>query len=768
MRSIKRNIKELESLVFSLESKPDILCLTETWLSESDEPKNYLIPGYESYVLKNRDSRGGGVMLQCNSEFIINKELQNPFDEAVLIEINRKNFIANLMIIYNPPRNNKLQFIDKLDKFLENFSSKEKPFLICGDFNINTLEQNLLVENYQNCIAANGFEIFCNTPTRVTESTSSSIDHFIFQNLNGDAEVLEHQNFSDHYPIVFKFLIGEEKPNDVLSFRDTKFLNKPELRFEYQKLLRQKLNMSAMEILNTTDINESFGIFNKVFLEVTNIFAPIKNARQTCNKLPKWFSNKLKNMKTKRNLYHKNWKMNKNEANLKKFKLARDKFNKELAACKTKFYADKFDGCIGNTRQVYKLLNELQGKTAKKEKFPILTSCTQKIKSPTMEDNANCFNNFFANIGSKLSEHLQEPYTPNFDRKLHSMLLVKTSRAEDLQIINHLDNKSSSGDDNINNIILKATGEIVADYLDSMINISFENGTFPAELSKAKIFPLHKEGLKLDESNFRPISLLKVWSKIFEKVMFNRLYFYFENFNIFHFNQFGFRNKHSTIDALVQLIETIRCNKRRSRVVNFFLDLKKAFDTINHKILLIKLERYGIRGYALEWIRSYLSSRYQRVELNGVSSEWQKLTCGVPQGSILGPLLFIIYINDLPKVCPKVEIILFADDTNIEAIGLSDSDINSDLVNINDWLKQNKLVLNLDKTVQMQINDKNISKKSSFYLNNSKIKVAPQCKYLGIRVDSKLSYQTQISYIKKTFKQAMWNYFKVTSFCSKK
>ena len=174
---------------------------------------------------------------------------------------------------------------------------------------------------------------------------------------------------------------------------------------------------------------------------------------------------------------------------------------------------------------------------------------------------------------------------------------------------------------------------------------------------------------------------------------------------------------------------------------------KKAFDTINHKILLIKLERYGIRGYALEWIRSYLSSRYQRVELNGVSSEWQKLTCGVPQGSILGPLLFIIYINDLPKVCQKVEIILFADDTNIEAIGLSDSDINSDLVNINDCLKQNKLVLNLDKTVQMQIDDKNISKKSSFYLNGSKIKVAPQSKYLGIRVDSKLSYQTQISNI---------------------
>ena len=327
------------------------------------------------------------------------------------------------------------------------------------------------------------------------------------------------------------------------------------------------------------------------------------------------------------------------------------------------------------------------------------------------------------------------------------MFLTKTDEKEIKEIINKLDDKSSSGYDSISNKIVKAVSASVTPYLVSLINLSIRKGVFPDELKKAKVLPLFKEGSKLEEGNYRPISLLIVWSKIYERVLHNRIYNFFEHFSLFHSKQFGFRSKHSTIDALVELTEKIRQNYTNCETTSFFIDLKKAFDTINHKLLLTKLERYGIRGNCLNWIQSYLENRKQKVELNGTSSSWLEITCGVPQGSILGPLLFLIYINDMPLVCKTVKVLLFADDTNIEAIGCCYADVSEDLKNLNRWLDQNKLVLNMTKTTQ--INFKNNSFKKKFSLCETEINIDVVCKYLGIKIDSKLSFKTHIDYVKK-------------------
>ena len=312
---------------------------------------------------------------------------------------------------------------------------------------------------------------------------------------------------------------------------------------------------------------------------------------------------------------------------------------------------------------------------------------------------------FFVNIGPTLAKKIPKvdklPSSFMKTRINDSMYVNEVTHDELKSIIKNL-KESSPGWDEISARVIKSTFDNFKEPLLHVLNLSLLTGVFPSELKVAKVIPLFKAGDPLLFSNYRPVSVLPLFSKILERLMYNRLLSFINQHKILYAFQFGFRIGHSPNLALLYLIDKVsNALENGEFVLGLFLDFSKAFDTVNHSILFEKLEYYGIRGIPLEWFRSYLDSREQYVEYGGTKSDKDIISCGVPQGSILGPLLFLLYINDLAFVSDKLFSLLFADDSNMFISGKNINDLidtmNIEMIKIIEWLHANKLSLNLKK-----------------------------------------------------------------------
>ena len=393
-------------------------------------------------------------------------------------------------------------------------------------------------------------------------------------------------------------------------------------------------------------------------------------------------------------------------------------------------------------------MNELLNKRSKSSSIDCLKESGTETRNK--KDVSNAMNNFFCTIGRDLADKIQLAANPLLSgeyvvNKDKTKFIFKTIELKDIRdAFAKVKTTKSFGVDNISSYFLKLALPCIEISLAFLFNTSIETSQFPDSWKVARITPIFKEGDKTEKSNYRPISVLPVISKLFEKLVFNQLYHYMKENSLFTSDQSGFLRLHSTLTCLLKMSDDWYNGLDLSKLVGLvFIDLKKAFDTVDHDILCKKLELYGVQQRELSWFRSYLSNRKQFCRVNGVDSNVAEIDVGVPQGSCLGPLLFLIYINDLPQAVQDSSVTMYADDTSLchqshDLTQLNEA-INSDLKKLETWLNGNKLSLNVAKTHSMLISTK--QKGSSLTSRNealelkireNELEVVQKTKYLGV------------------------------------
>ena len=467
----------------------------------------------------------------------------------------------------------------------------------------------------------------------------------------------------------------------------------------------------------------------------------------------------LKSSKRKQKLYEKFLKRKtyKNEKNYKAYKNLFEKVKKQS---KFNYYSECFRKAEGNSRKTWTTINEIIGHSQNAaNSLPNQLNYKDKTYYQKPEV-AECFNDFFASVGTNLASKIpatNKNFLSYLDKFDSTMSFSSLTPDELEKAFKSLKSNKSPGIDEIDVNVIKEIFDIIKPILQHIFNLSILEGKFPDELKIAKVTPVFKAGDKTDPGNYRPISVLSCLSKILEKIMYNRLYDYLTKNNILFKKQFGFQKNHSTEHALLELISEISESFENSKyTIGVFIDLSKAFDTVNHDILISKLRRYGITGTNLDWFKNYLTNRKQRVTYDGSLTKTKRIVCGVPQGSILGPLLFLIYVNDLYKTSKLLDFILFADDTNLfyshTNLKTLFETVNIELKLVNDWFIANKLSLNAKKTKYILFCKKNKLddlplRLPNLSINNKEINRVSETSFLGVIIHESLSWHKHINII---------------------
>ena len=518
-------------------------------------------------------------------------------------------------------------------------------------------------------------------------------------------------------------------------------------------------------------------VWNSLFLEILDKHAPEKNHRIKKKYQPDWLTPEILDAMKERDKYKIN-------GNIEAYKTLRNKVSSLIECAKRETYQSKIEEGHSDPKSIWKLFKELGANRKNTSDEPNLNINVGDRVITNESDLTGVFNSYFVNVAS----NLREPIIPSDFEILNDFvkskvptntefLIAPTNETFVMNFISSLNVNKSTGIDRIGPKILKLAANVITPSLTCIINKSIVSGEFPSLWKEAKVKPLFKAGAKDDVNNYRPISILPTLSKVIEKWVNKQFLEYLNSFDLLHKSQSGFRPKHSTESALTQMVDSWLKAVNVGKLVGCVLiDFRKAFDLVDHKVLLKKLKCYKCHETCLRWFKSYLTNRSQRVCLNNHLSESASVTCGVPQGSILGPLLFLIFINDLPLVLKQsASVDLYADDTIFydfqNDVYQLETNLQLTLNSLQDWCRQNGMVINTEKTKVMLITSRqkrqNLQNSAlSLKYNDIDIRMSTCDKILGVYVDENLLWNEQFRHISKKLSSSLWLLSKIRSYLS--
>ena len=762
-----------------------IIGLAETNIDECHKDLYKINNNYESIYQSKKSSKlkGSGVGLYINKKFnfirINELDICNKNIEAIFIKITNTTEPITAGVVYRPPNGDIDLFNKEIDKLLLKIPGKIN--YILGDFNVNlhNLSNKGSLKFEEQVISAGYMPLISIATNHKQGCTKTCIDNIITN--HSPSMILSSGRISgkarNHSPI---FQISK-----ITSLK--KHTDKPKITTHYEYSNKNLKNFVAtlQTDLYTAGIYK-FCDFSELFQNAVDktckLSKPKTSKRNRLNN--PWITMGIIESINKNDKLYDDWKdsitkqypqgnqklkdIHINHQNLLRFLIKK---------AKAKYHAEKFKEFNGNKKRIWQLINELRGKMTNEMKPSFIINDERIVCRRLI---AEKFNSYFANIASELNKdaYKDSPITsfPSFTTYLSkssvsSIFLEDCNPDEVSNIISELENGKAS---DIPVILLKASNIVIAPVLSNLNNYYMRKGEFPNCFKKGKITPIFKKGDRELLVNYRPISTLPIFGKIFEKIIYSRLYNFFISRNILSDNQFGFRKGHSTNHALHHTINILKeAHSNKKHVLGIFIDLSKAFDTLDHGILLNKVEQCGIRGSAHDLIRSYLTGREQQTSVLGELSTTANIKYGVPQGSVLGPLLFLLYINDIVNSIndqTNVKIVLYADDTNIFILS---NDRNSAmkkanvvLDSINNYMKSNLLHINTDKSCYIHFdpksdnqikedeNDDEDNVEDYLHINGTPLKEEQHTKFLGVAIDNKLTWANHIDNLYKKLKSA--------------
>lgn len=728
------------------------LAVTEHWKTE-EQIKHYNLANYDlaSCYCREENLHGGsaiyvrnGTLWKARSD--LTKYSEKFIFECAAIEFSINNIKVVVLSVYRSPSSDVNIFLSKIENILSRLAAENVLLFLAGDFNIDIKRSNNDPANFLSLLASFNVTPSISEYTRISGTAKSCIDN-IFSNCNTITPRILHTHISDHTGQKVSFSVPGKKPYNIINCRVFNFEGKQ----RFNQLLAEE---SWRNVFDTeeSDINCQWETFTNLFFSAFNSCFPLKNVRPT-NKDRSYYNSPAV-VAIKQELDVLLVLSRADERYKDAYNKCKCRYNIVLQESKKKYYADKILSGNNRSRSTWQVVNELKGKNQSQKDFGI-PGDPQVV--------SNFVNQFMVEAAPKLVSKLPknnsaqaQAITYNFN----SMFLTPVTTSEILEIIQKLKDKKSSGFDEISTNLIKSCAEQIASPLCYIINNSFKEGIFPTNLKLAVVKPLYKKGDPTMPESYRPISLLSSFSKIFEKAMCVRLVSFFEKFKLINERQHGFLAGKSINSAVFDFVNEIVDHIENKKVaMGAFLDLSKAFDCLNHEILLNKLESYGVRGLALRWVKSYLKGRTQRVVIqrdgHNYYSDDKPLEVGVPQGSILGPFLFICYINDLDGavVDRNVSIVKFADDTNIligEATVKRTLDVcENSLVSAQNWFNLNGLLLNPSKSnfVIFRTKQSRLLYPENASLLSQVVPISTDTKFLGIYIDCHLTWEREVDYV---------------------